>query len=348
MNDHHSGLARLNSRKYLILAVVATFSVWYAQHASAVHAIDFIDSLIYGVVQAVFGSLGMMAFFIGSGLLILLSVGAVVNLFLWRYFYGAALAGFWLGINLINVSILNGGEGGFSAKMCAAGYGCFVLATLAGVFFSREPVPEPKLAAEPQAPTLPLDDYIAPGFTPLPASAPPPKPAAWALPQSGRAILAVAALFGLYAVYAHGSDWLGALITPGASKDAWPTDFKAAMARASAEHKPVLLHFTGSDWCAYCQELDRNIINTATFRDYAAKNLVFVEVDLPRYKSQSAELKKQNNELAAEFDVPGFPTVILLNRFGKNIGEISGYPEGGGPKAYIADLEKFIKADGAK
>ncbi len=345
VSDNHTGLTKVNPRKYLLVAMVATFSVWYAQHAQAVHAIDVVDSLIYGVVQMVFGSLGgLMVFFIGSFVLVMLPAAGAVNFFLWRHFYGASLCGFWLGINLINVSILNLSTGNLSELLCDAGYVCLALAALAGVVFSRESAPAQATAVSHPA----LPDYANPAAD-LPAFAarqPQSKPA-WALPQSGRTILAVAALFGLYTLYLHGGDWLGALITPGASKDAWPNDFKAALAQAHAEHKPILLHFTGSDWCPACQELDRAVISTSTFRDYAAKNLIFVEVDMPHEKFQPGALVKQNNDLCQEFEIQGFPTVIILNGTGKNLGEMVGYG-GESPKAYIASIEKFIKADGAK
>lgn len=345
MNANHREPVQLNSRKYVIVAVVATFSVWYAQHALAVHSIDVVDSLIYGLAQMVFESLGgLIVFFIGSALLVVLPVAGMVTFCRQRRFYWAALFGFWLGINLINVSILNLSTGNLSALLCDAGFGCLALAGLAAIVFSREPALAPKAAVSPDA--LAETAYTAPGFSsPQSYSSPLPKASAWALPQSGQAVLAAAALFGLYALYAHGSDWLGALITPGASQDAWPDNYKAAMAQAAAEHKPVLLHFTGSDWCSACQELDRTIINTSAFRDFAAKNLVVVEVDMPHSKFQPADVKEQNSKLVQEFDIQGFPTIIILNRVGKNIGEIVGCPEGEGPSGFIADLQKFIKAD---
>jgi len=344
VSDNRTGLTQLNTRKYLLVAGVAAFAVWYVSHAQAVGAIDVFDSLIYGVVQTVFGSLGgLIVFFLGSFLLLGLPAAGLVYSVQWKYFYYAALFGFWLGINFVNVSILNLSTGNLSALLCDAGYICITLASLAGIFFSRETVFSPDTTVAHSA----FPEIAHPAAAASSWAAPQSK-LAWAIPQSGRAILAVAALFGLYSVYVHGSDWLGALITPGASKDAWPDNFKAAMAQAGAEHKAVLLHFTGSDWCPACQELDRSIINTSTFRNYVAQNLVYVEVDMPRNKFQPSALKKQNTDLVNEFEIQGFPTVIVLNRVGKNIGEIVGYPGGEGPSAYIADIEKFIKADGGK
>ncbi len=345
MSDDHTGLNKLNSRKYLAVAVAATFSVWYAQFAQSVHAVDVLDSFIYGVVQSVFSSLGgLITFFIGSFILVMLPVAGMVGLYQLGCFYWASLLGFWLGINLINVGILNLSTGNLSALLCAAGYVCLALATLAGVIFSRERLPLPDHTVRREA-WPPHGDSVT---NPTSWSPPPAKPA-WALPGSGLVLLlSFVGLYAAYGMYVHGGDWLGALVSPGASQEAWPDNFKTAMARAAAEHKPVFLHFTGSDWCPACQELDRSILETTAFRNYAAQNLVFVEVDMPRSKSQPAEVKKQNQDLVNEFDIQGFPTVILLNRVGKNIGEEVGCPQGMGPTEYIAQLEKFIKADGVK
>ena len=41
--------------------------------------------------------------------------------------------------------------------------------------------------------------------------------------------------------------------------DGWMTDFEAAKVKAKAENKPMLLSFTGSDWCPPCMALKKNV-----------------------------------------------------------------------------------------
>ena len=72
------------------------------------------------------------------------------------------------------------------------------------------------------------------------------------------------------------------------------TDYAKALETAKAQNKRVLLDFTGSDWCGPCIELNKRVFSSREFRAYADKNLVFVEVDYPRLKKQSAALVKQN------------------------------------------------------
>ena len=122
----------------------------------------------------------------------------------------------------------------------------------------------------------------------------------------------------------------------------WLTDLPAAQAQAKAENKMVLLDFTGSDWCGWCIKFKGEALDTTEFKDYAAKNLVLVEVDFPRKKPQSDEVKKANEALSKKFKADGFPTFVVLSKDGAEIGRQDGY-EKGGSKAFIALLEKSKK-----
>jgi len=123
---------------------------------------------------------------------------------------------------------------------------------------------------------------------------------------------------------------------------AWITDYKKAQQEAKADHRLVLLNFTGSDWCGYCIQLDKAIFSQPQFKDYANKNLVLVEIDFPRRKKQSLETRKQNAELAQRYQIEGFPTLVVLNGDGKAIWHYEGfYP--GGIAAFISELDKVRK-----
>ena len=124
--------------------------------------------------------------------------------------------------------------------------------------------------------------------------------------------------------------------------DAWQTDYKAALEQAAKENKPVLLDFTGSDWCGWCIKLNKETFSQPEFKKFAEKNLIPVDIDFPNNKPQSAAVKKQNEELQQKFGVEGFPTLILLNSQGKEIARNAGYLPGG-PKAFIEWVEKAAK-----
>ncbi len=106
-------------------------------------------------------------------------------------------------------------------------------------------------------------------------------------------------------------------LTP--AESTWVNDYKKAQQEATANHKFLLLDFTGSDWCGWCRKFDKEIWSQPQFKDYARENLVLVEVDFPRAKPQSVELRKQNQELAQQYEVQGFPTIVVLNGNGQKI-----------------------------
>jgi protein disulfide-isomerase len=130
------------------------------------------------------------------------------------------------------------------------------------------------------------------------------------------------------------------LLQAGAAEAKWLTDLPQAQAQAKKENKQVLLDFTGSDWCGWCIKFNKEVLSTPEFAEYAAKNLVLVEVDFPHKKEQTAELQKANKALGSKFGVDGYPTFVVLNKDGKEVGRQEGY-SAGGPKAFIAKLEGF-------
>jgi protein disulfide-isomerase len=137
---------------------------------------------------------------------------------------------------------------------------------------------------------------------------------------------------------------LGLLSAGSAYADSpWGTDYKKAQEEAKTNHKFVLLNFTGSDWCGYCIMLDRAILSKPEFKDYASKNLILLEVDFPRRKSQSVQTRKQNQELAERYQIEGFPTLVVLDGEGKTVWRFEGY-YGGGLAAFLAELDKARKS----
>jgi protein disulfide-isomerase len=129
----------------------------------------------------------------------------------------------------------------------------------------------------------------------------------------------------------------------GAAESQWATDLTKAIAQAKAENKTVLADFTGSDWCTFCIKLHKDVFETRPFADYAKKNLVLVEIDFPNKKAQSDAVKRTNQQLQEKYKVEGFPTVILFNGEGKEIGRETG-SDGEGQKSYLARIDKLRNA----
>jgi len=125
-----------------------------------------------------------------------------------------------------------------------------------------------------------------------------------------------------------------------AAESEWMTDLAKAQEKAKAEKKLVLVDFTGSDWCPPCRALHKNVFTSPEFNEFASKNLVLVEVDFPRKKEQTEQLKKTNRELAKKHEIDGYPTVIVFDSNGKQLDKKVGYG-GTSAKDYVAQLQKI-------
>ncbi len=122
--------------------------------------------------------------------------------------------------------------------------------------------------------------------------------------------------------------------------NAWFTNFDEAKAKAIKEQKPMLIDFTGSDWCGWCIKLDDEVFSQANFQEFASDSLVLVEIDFPKNKVQSEELRLQNKALAEKYSIRGFPTILLLSPEAELI-EKTGY-QSGGAKSYVNHIKNIL------
>ncbi len=125
-----------------------------------------------------------------------------------------------------------------------------------------------------------------------------------------------------------------------ASAAEWKTNYERALELAQKENKKVVLFFTGSDWCGWCKKLHEDVLSRSEFEKYADQKLILVELDYPRGRMQSDDIKKQNQALKAKYGINGYPNLVVLDSTGKEIGRIDGYMEGG-PSVYIQEIEKM-------
>ena len=128
----------------------------------------------------------------------------------------------------------------------------------------------------------------------------------------------------------------------GLADSLWMTDYEAAKALAKKEDKPIFINFTGTDWCGWCIKLEKEVFQKEEFKKYAKESLVLVEIDFPKKKEQSDELKAQNKKLDKEFKIEGYPTLFLLDAEGNKLSGDVGYREGG-PEAYVKHLQELLK-----
>jgi thioredoxin-related protein len=101
----------------------------------------------------------------------------------------------------------------------------------------------------------------------------------------------------------------------------WEATYKRALKKSKKEKKPVLIYFTGSDWCGPCKVLDKKLFHTEKFKELADKDLILYEADSPRNTDLlSPEKLEINNDLKRKFNIRSFPTLVFVNHKGKMIG----------------------------
>jgi protein disulfide-isomerase len=131
----------------------------------------------------------------------------------------------------------------------------------------------------------------------------------------------------------------------------WETDINKAIAVSTKTKKPMLLFFTGSDWCGWCIRLQKEVLKTPDFAAWAKKNVVLVELDYPRAVPQTDAIKAQNAGLQQVFGIQGYPTVWFATSKPKDgkpnftgLGS-TGYVAGG-PAAWLAVADGILKKKG--
>ncbi|QEE50442.1 thioredoxin family protein [Flavobacterium alkalisoli] len=124
----------------------------------------------------------------------------------------------------------------------------------------------------------------------------------------------------------------------------WKYNVDEAKALAERENKNIVLVFSGSDWCAPCIKLDRNIWQSDEFKNESSRKWVLLKADFPKKKQNALPQPQQehNDKLAEKYNQEGnFPLVVVIDKTGKVLGK-TGF-KNISPKEYIALLHSFEK-----
>lgn len=122
-----------------------------------------------------------------------------------------------------------------------------------------------------------------------------------------RTIIAMAAL--AFAVIS-----IGTFVTKGPGSRFYSYD-DALLARARAENKPVIIDFSAK-WCSPCRELENLTFHDARVVEQTAEAFILIKVDLTRKGDPVHE------KLLNDYRIKGVPTVVFLNRDGREIPEL--------------------------
>lgn len=125
----------------------------------------------------------------------------------------------------------------------------------------------------------------------------------------------------------------------------WQDSFADAVKVANEENKPIVLVFSGSDWCAPCIRFKKKILESEEFKNYAKANYVIYNADFPRKKKNQLPKDKLNvnKTLAEKYNSRGyFPLVVLLDKKESVLGK-TGFNTKTSPGEYISLVNDFIQ-----
>lgn len=137
--------------------------------------------------------------------------------------------------------------------------------------------------------------------------------------------------------------YIFSLFNPTPDDNVWLLNYSQAIEVAKEDDKPILIVFTGSDWCKNCIALEKEVFQDAAFLEYADNNLILLRVDFPRSKKNNSYPMDDasRSALADKYNPQGtFPFVVLVDNSEKAIAN-SGYVKGGWA-AYLNFFEKHL------
>lgn len=124
----------------------------------------------------------------------------------------------------------------------------------------------------------------------------------------------------------------------------WEKDYDKAVKIAKKKNKPILIFFTGSDWCGPCKDLSADFFETKRFQKIADENFVLYEADFPRNRDLvSPKQKKNNYYLGTLYDVNSYPTIVVIDKNGKELGRRKSYNFMRDPSYHFKFVKDILK-----
>ena len=100
----------------------------------------------------------------------------------------------------------------------------------------------------------------------------------------------------------------------------WTDDFEAAREVARQRRLPILLNFTGSDWCGTCIAMEDEVFSKSKWKSYARDHLITVSIDISIEEME--DMRKADpakDAIRIQYDIKGYPTFVLLDDDGETM-----------------------------
>ncbi|GGK56818.1 MULTISPECIES: thioredoxin family protein [Flavobacteriaceae] len=128
------------------------------------------------------------------------------------------------------------------------------------------------------------------------------------------------------------------------SNGIWQQDFSKTAKLTEFTDKPMLIFFTGSDWCGPCKMLISDVFKSEKFNNEVKNNFVLYEADFPRNKNLvTASQRSDNYKLKSKYSVSSYPTIVIVNEKGEVLGKMKGYNSIRNTSYYYTFFDDILK-----
>ena len=100
-------------------------------------------------------------------------------------------------------------------------------------------------------------------------------------------------------------------------------DINKATQLAQLYNRPMILVFTGSDWCEWSQKICDELFESSEFSDSIGNAFIFVHLDFPGSIMKQTLGSHTNMDLKKKYEVTSFPTLIMASPDGTEITRLS-------------------------
>jgi len=121
----------------------------------------------------------------------------------------------------------------------------------------------------------------------------------------------------------------------------WKSNLNDAFKEASASGKNVLLFFSTTEDCDRCVRLEKNVLRSREFIEYAKDNYVLVKED---FSLENGDKLEENLLIVEKYNKDGFfPLVVIINKNAKVLGQLGAYNDET-PMQFLAKLQSIKKS----